>query len=413
PVATTPASAPQDQAPATPSPPATSEQSTPTTEAGSAPEPTPQQPAPAQTPDAPTEPVSPLQPTPETPSPETPSDTENEPSASSETRPSPSKDTHSSSRSRSGSDESKTDGSEDDAGAYATGNSDDSQGRDAKSTGVPTASSEVSRGSSTGTTIGIVVAAILIAGAIGVWIFRKWKLAPSRQFKSKIAGHSDHESGSTAGLTCASAGVGGAAAGGAAAIYGGSIHDDCSDYQSSYDNIYHQHSNTNLLSHDPTKQPQMESIIMMDGSASILAATAMSSPAATYQQQQHYPHPYDIPQHPQDYGYEHEYQARYEDQQQYGYHHLQQQGQMHHQYPQHQQHLSMSRHTSGSVTNYGQYRHAHSESMASSVPSVAMVSGRGGPIGNGGGVPGMGHNIHGYGSEDYTQNDQFLRELRE
>lgn len=30
-----------------------------------------------------------------------------------------------------------------------------------------------------------------------------------------------------------------------------------------------------------------------------------------------------------------------------------------------------------------------------------------------GGVPAVGHNIHGYGSEDYTQNDHFLRELRE
>jgi hypothetical protein len=30
-----------------------------------------------------------------------------------------------------------------------------------------------------------------------------------------------------------------------------------------------------------------------------------------------------------------------------------------------------------------------------------------------GGVPATGHNVHGYGSEDFTKNDHFLRELRE
>ncbi|KAG0368664.1 hypothetical protein BGZ54_001475 [Gamsiella multidivaricata] len=35
-------------------------------------------------------------------------------------------------------------------------------------------------------TIGVVIGAVVIAGGIGVWVFRKWKLSPSRQFKSKI-----------------------------------------------------------------------------------------------------------------------------------------------------------------------------------------------------------------------------------
>ncbi|KAF9299818.1 hypothetical protein BGZ74_008607 [Mortierella antarctica] len=51
----------------------------------------------------------------------------------------------------------------------------------------------------TGITIGVVVAAIVIAGGIGVWVFRKWKLSPSRQFKSKIRNSSGGFSGGTMG----------------------------------------------------------------------------------------------------------------------------------------------------------------------------------------------------------------------
>ncbi|KAG0351536.1 hypothetical protein BG005_008960 [Podila minutissima] len=51
----------------------------------------------------------------------------------------------------------------------------------------------------TGITIGVVVAAIVIAGGIGVWVFRKWKLSPSRQFKSKIRNSSGGFSGGTVG----------------------------------------------------------------------------------------------------------------------------------------------------------------------------------------------------------------------
>ncbi|KAG0203374.1 hypothetical protein BGX28_004297 [Mortierella sp. GBA30] len=40
-------------------------------------------------------------------------------------------------------------------------------------------------------TAGIVVGAIVVAAAIGIWIFRKWKLSPSRDFQSKIRGDGD------------------------------------------------------------------------------------------------------------------------------------------------------------------------------------------------------------------------------
>ncbi|KAG0197937.1 hypothetical protein BGX28_008569, partial [Mortierella sp. GBA30] len=37
-------------------------------------------------------------------------------------------------------------------------------------------------------TAAIVVASVVIAAAIGIWVFRKWKLSPSRDFQSKIRG---------------------------------------------------------------------------------------------------------------------------------------------------------------------------------------------------------------------------------
>ncbi|KAF9970924.1 hypothetical protein BGZ73_006204 [Actinomortierella ambigua] len=37
-------------------------------------------------------------------------------------------------------------------------------------------------------TVAIVVGAVIIAAAIGIWVFRKWKLSPSRDFQSKIRG---------------------------------------------------------------------------------------------------------------------------------------------------------------------------------------------------------------------------------
>ncbi|KAF9920303.1 Methyltransferase-like protein 7B [Linnemannia zychae] len=63
-------------------------------------------------------------------------------------------------------------------------------------TATPTATTPASSGKTeTGTTsnnklatAGIVVAAVVVAVAIGIWVFRKWKLSPSRDFQSKIRG---------------------------------------------------------------------------------------------------------------------------------------------------------------------------------------------------------------------------------
>ncbi|KAF9172405.1 hypothetical protein BGX20_005700 [Mortierella sp. AD010] len=49
-----------------------------------------------------------------------------------------------------------------------------------------TSSSDSSSSNKTAITIGVAVGAVVIAGSIAVWIFRKAKLSPSRQFKSKI-----------------------------------------------------------------------------------------------------------------------------------------------------------------------------------------------------------------------------------
>ncbi|KAG0297974.1 hypothetical protein BGZ98_000351 [Dissophora globulifera] len=43
-------------------------------------------------------------------------------------------------------------------------------------------------GSTNLATAGIVVGSVVVAAAIGIWVFRKWKLSPSRDFQSKIRG---------------------------------------------------------------------------------------------------------------------------------------------------------------------------------------------------------------------------------
>ncbi|KAK3844632.1 MAG: hypothetical protein J3R72DRAFT_437621 [Linnemannia gamsii] len=74
-------------------------------------------------------------------------------------------------------------------------------------------SGSTSSSNKTGITIGVVVGAIVIAGGIGVWVFRKWKLSPSRQFKSKIR-NSAPVGGINGGMGGASGAAIGAAIGG-------------------------------------------------------------------------------------------------------------------------------------------------------------------------------------------------------
>ncbi|KAF9574247.1 Eukaryotic translation initiation factor 6 [Mortierella alpina] len=59
------------------------------------------------------------------------------------------------------------------------------------STATPSPSPKDGGGTSNLATAGIVVGAIVVAAAIGIWIFRKWKLSPSRDFQSKIRGDGD------------------------------------------------------------------------------------------------------------------------------------------------------------------------------------------------------------------------------
>ncbi|KAF9120178.1 hypothetical protein BGW39_011601 [Mortierella sp. 14UC] len=70
-------------------------------------------------------------------------------------------------------------------------------------------SGSTSSSNKTGITIGVVVGAVVIAGGIGVWVFRKWKLSPSRQFKSKI-----RSSATVGGINGGMGGAAGAAIGG-------------------------------------------------------------------------------------------------------------------------------------------------------------------------------------------------------
>ncbi|KAI1295252.1 Methyltransferase-like protein 7B [Mortierella claussenii] len=56
-------------------------------------------------------------------------------------------------------------------------------------TALPTqTSAESSGGGDKLYTAGIVVGSVVVAAAIGIWVFRKWKLSPSRDFQTKIRG---------------------------------------------------------------------------------------------------------------------------------------------------------------------------------------------------------------------------------
>ncbi|KAG0085390.1 hypothetical protein BGZ92_009029 [Podila epicladia] len=205
-------------------------------------------------------------------------------------------------------------------------------------------SKDESGGNKTSITIGVVIAAILIAAGIGVWVFRKWKLSPSRQFKSKI------RSGSVSGGTAA------------AAV--GSRHDDNPSEYNSYDNIFR-------------PQPHESTVPMtMPGAAATTGVSMMGGMSANEYEHYDYEYPTQPPMaHP-------------------GYHH--------------QAQMSMSS-AAGSVTDYGQYRYPLSTSSIGYDPAVVAHS----MAAHGGGSPNNGNHLHGYGSQDYSQNDQFLRELRE
>ncbi|KAG0302648.1 hypothetical protein BGZ97_002232 [Linnemannia gamsii] len=189
-------------------------------------------------------------------------------------------------------------------------------------------------------TIGVIIAAVVVASFIGIWIFRKWKITPSRQFKSKIA------AGSTGG------------AGASAVIYGsGKGHGDRSEYNSC-EKIYRPEANEN----GPPMTP-------------VSPAPAYPTAAAIGSEYE--------------YGYAHYEQLQ--QQQSMGSDNSYQQPSYHYGY------------NSGAIP-------AMSEASAMRVSVVDTSSPDANVIG---GVPATGHNVHGYGSEDFTKNDHFLRELRE
>lgn len=74
-------------------------------------------------------------------------------------------------------------------------------------------------------------------------------------------------------------------------------------------------------------------------------------------------------------------------------------------------HMSMS---SESMTDYNQYSYGDGYDMTNALAgSAGLAVLPTMPPSTVGGLPVVGHNIHKYGSEDYSQNTHFLRELRE
>ncbi|KAF9998474.1 hypothetical protein BGZ65_006038 [Modicella reniformis] len=259
-----------------------------------------------------------------------------------------------------------------------------------------------SEGSNTGATVGIIIGCLVVAGVIGVLIFRKWKLSPSRQFKTNLAGSTTDTESDLAVKAAAAAG----AAGAGAAMYGqGHHHEEASEYATSYDNIYRPHD---------ASHPPMEAI--SGGGASVVAVSAMGGyqydPSQQYDASQQYDPSQQYPQQQPDYGYGDAYQQQQQQQQQqYPSSHVDgqyyqdpyqypQQQQLHH--PQQQQHEYQA---------YDQY-----QQVPSTVPMATVAAGGGmAPTGapmptTAGGPP---RNVHSYSSEDFHQNDHFLRELRE
>ncbi|CAO3563390.1 unnamed protein product [Mortierella alpina] len=205
------------------------------------------------------------------------------------------------------------------------------------------AASEANKeGAKTSILIGVVAAALLLAAALGVWIVRKLKLSPSRQFRGKMG----------------SGGKGAAGGGVNARNNYGPGHEDGSDYNS-YDEFY--------------RGPESPLPMMAHAAGpSVIGGMVLSSHHATEEED----------------GVGRAYPS------------------------QNLAHMSMS---SESMTDYQQYSYGEGYAgttgagLAVPLPVVAPA-----PLPSTiGGLPVVGHNVHKYGSEDYSQNTHFLRELRE
>ncbi|KAF9921404.1 hypothetical protein FBU30_008606 [Linnemannia zychae] len=230
---------------------------------------------------------------------------------------------------------------------------------------------ETSSSNKAAVTIGVVVGAVVICGGIGVWVFRKWKLSPSRQFKSKIR---------------SSATVGSLTGGGAAAVIGGG--DD--DYDG-YSDLFRSQAHDSAVS-GPVMASSMAPAVSVAGSSS--------------------PH--------------HQQQPLPQSQSQYDLGMYDQgpvQGQGHS--PIHQ-HVSMSNVSAATtVPDYSQYRYAPS-GHESGIPESILTTGAGYHQGGGGYYQQHGQNpyssMYSDGQMYHTEGSvasngrstgQFLRELRE
>ncbi|KAG0054562.1 hypothetical protein BGZ83_010967 [Gryganskiella cystojenkinii] len=234
-------------------------------------------------------------------------------------------------------------------------------------------------------TIGAVIVALVCVVVIGIWIFRKWKLSPSRQFKSKIAsggiagGAYDAESNGASGSAYRS-------------------HDDREEY-TSHDDLFHPAAHESALA--------MAAAYNDNGQPSAVAASVMQH-QDLYQQYQ------------QDQYYDPNY-ASYNNYDGAAAEVAGGAGATHH-----QNRMSLASSDLGlPVTNahspeYTQYRYPdesydnnyqpQNERNSECYPHSPTPPERAVVIG---GLPATRHNSHGYGSEDYSQNNHFLRELRE
>jgi len=190
-------------------------------------------------------------------------------------------------------------------------------------------------------------------------------------------------------------------AGGSAAAGAYRSHDDPEEY-SSYDDLFR-----------PVAHESALDMAAASSGPSSVAATAMG--ATAYQQQQHYT------------AQDHYQQDQYYDPNYYNYDRaaaavangaevLGDETESTH--PHQQQHMSLSSELGTQISNghapeYHPYRYPdESYDPQDSRYSQQQQQQSLGPAAMGG-IPATGHNMHGYGSEDYTQNNHFLRELRE
>ncbi|KAF9436782.1 hypothetical protein BGZ76_003013 [Entomortierella beljakovae] len=218
--------------------------------------------------------------------------------------------------------------------------------------GIAAGDSSSSSSNRTAITVGVVIGAIVVAGGIAVWIFRKAKLSPSNQFKTKIK-NSDLSISDSPRV-------------GETEVY------------DNYTDIFRPP--------DHTGERPMTATSMAQGAHVSAAAAERTSPGSRPSPSSHHE--------------EYQYQD-YEDYQDYPYDNQYQQ-------QQHQQHQQQQMNASGgTVPDYSQYRWHGG-------PTAMTSAGNGYESGVHDAVLGVNSTQGNYGYQDYgSPHDRFLRELRE